>query len=212
MEMNAVSVIEAIKTRRSIRSFKDDKVPYELLKEIVDAARYAPSGGNIQPWVFIIIRDAETKKKVHTIVRERTLRYLGSPEGQGELEKYGEDVFLKYMEAIKSGRFQEHIIKAPILIAVFGDTKSPYYIHDCCTATENLILAAHSLGLGSCWIDHGIGDNMAEDQIRKLLKVPENYKIVSLIAIGFAAETPKSRAKKEVHEIAFLNKYNNSIY
>ncbi len=76
------------------------------------------------------------------------LRYLKSPRGRRELEKYGREMFYKYMEAVKAGRFQKHVIEAPTLIAVFGDTESPYYIHDCYAATENLILAVRSLVWG----------------------------------------------------------------
>ncbi|MEM3566042.1 MAG: nitroreductase family protein [Candidatus Bathyarchaeia archaeon] len=156
--------------RRSIRSFKSDDISNELLKTIVDAARYAPSGGNIQPWLFVIIKDVEIKQKIHAILRDRMLRYLESPRGRRELEKYGEDLLFRYVEAVKTGLFQRHVIEAPVLIAVFGNVGSPYYIHDCCAATENLILAAHSLGLESCWIDHGIGDKTAENQIKNCLK------------------------------------------
>jgi len=92
---------------------------------------------------------------------------------------------------------------AKTLTAFFGDTESPYYIHDCCASTENLILAAHSLGLGSCWIDHGIGNKKAESQIKELLKVPEKYRVVSLVALGLPAKTPKQPPKKEIREVAF---------
>jgi len=202
-----MDVIEAIKTRKSIRRFKKDEVPNESLRKIIDAARFAPSGDNAQPWAFIIIKDARIKQKIRVILRDRALRYIESFEGKKELEKYGPDMRLKRIEAIKSKHYQEHVSKAQILMATFGDTSSPYYIHDCCAATENLILAAHALGLGTCWVDHGIGDDLAESHIRNLLKVPVNYRIVSLVAIGFPAEMPKPRLKKEIDEIAFSNKY-----
>jgi nitroreductase len=202
-----MDVIEAIKTRRSIRKFRDDMVPDKLLRKIVDAARWAPSGGNVQPWIFIIIKDRELKEKIRLSLRDRALRYIQSVEGKRELEKYEPEVRFKWIEGIKSEKYQEHVCRAPVLIATFGDSSSPYYIYDCCAATENLILAAHSLGLGTCWIDPGVTDELTESQIQSLLKVPEKFRIVSLVAIRFPAETPKPRPRKDLRNIAFLNEY-----
>jgi hypothetical protein len=125
------------------------------------------------------------------------------------LEKYEAEARSKWIEGIKSERYQEHVTRAPILIVIFGDSSSPYYIYDCCAATENLILAAHSLGLGSCWIDPGITDELTESQIRSLLKAPENLRTVSLVAIGFPEETPKPRSRKDLEDVSFLNEYGN---
>ena len=202
-----MDVVEAIKTRRSIRRFEEKIVPDELLSKIVDAARWAPSGDNAQAWVFIIIKDRQLKENIQSFLCDRALRYIESVEGKKELEKYGLDIRLKWLEAIQSQNFQEHVSKAPVVIAIFGDVSSPYYIYDCCAATQNLILSAHAFGLGSCWIDPGISDELTESQIRNLLNVPENLRIVSLVAVGFPAETPKPRPRKDIEAIAFLNQY-----
>jgi nitroreductase len=207
-----MTIIEAMKERRSVRRFKEEDVPDNLLREILDAAKQAPSGGNFQPWLFIIIRDDQLKEKSRSFLGDRALRYVESDEGKKELEERGQDERFKWIEAIRSGRFQGHVKKAPVLIAIFGDTKSPCYIHDCCAATENLILAAKALKLGSCWIDPGFGDELTESQFRDLLKVPENYRIISLIAIGFPAETPEPPPRKGLDEIAFLNEYGRKWY
>jgi nitroreductase len=202
-----MDVIEAIKTRRSIRKFKEDMVPDELLSKIVNAARWAPSADNAQPWVFIIIKNRELKENIQSFLCDRALRYIESVEGKKELEKYGSDIRLKWIETIQNKRFQEHVSKAPVLIAIFGDVSSPCYIYDCCAATQNLILSAHAFGLGSCWIDPGIGDELTESQIRNLLNAPKNLKIVSLVAAGFPAEMPKPRPRKDIEAISFLNQY-----
>ena len=165
-----MSVIETIKKRRSIRRFKEDIVSDDLLKKIVEAARWAPSGGNQQPWLFMMVKDAALKEQMQSLLCNRALKYIKSDDGKKELEKDGQDVQRRWVEAVESRRYQEHLRKAPILIATFGDVKSPYYVHDCCDATENLILAAEALGLGSCWTDHGIGDESLELQMRDLLK------------------------------------------
>jgi nitroreductase len=202
-----VRVIETIMKRRSVRRFREDEVSDGLLEKIVDAARWAPSGGNFQPWLFVVIRDDQLKEKSRSFLGDRALRYMESNEGKKELEERGRDERSKWVEAIRSGRFQGHVSKAPVLIAIFGDTKSSCYIHDCCAATENIILAAQALNLGSCWIDPGFGDELTESQFRDLLKVPKNYRIVSLVAIGFPAERPEPPPRKGLDEIAFLNEY-----
>ena len=205
--MIVVRVIETIMKRRSVRRFREDEVSDGLLEKIVDAARWAPSGGNFQPWLFVVIRDDQLKEKSRSFLGDRALRYMESNEGKKELEERGRDERSKWVEAIRSGRFQGHVSKAPVLIAIFGDTKSSCYIHDCCAATENIILAAQALNLGSCWIDPGFGDELTESQFRDLLKVPKNYRIVSLVAIGFPAERPEPPPRKGLDEIAFLNEY-----
>jgi nitroreductase len=202
-----MDVIEAIKTRRSIRKFKKDEVPQNLLRKIVNAARWAPSGNNAQPWVFVIITDVQIKSKIRSFLQDRAMRYVKSHKGKRELEKYGSNTRLKWIETIKSGRYQEHVSKAPMLMVIFGNAKSIYYIHDCCAATQNLILAAHALGLGSCWIDHGISDEPTGSRIRNLLKVPNDYRVVSLVTLGFPSEKPEPRPRKEIDEILFMNKY-----
>jgi len=145
-----VHVIEMAKNRRSIRRFKEDIVSDDLLGKIVDAARWAPSGDNQQPWLFIIVKDVALKERMQWFLCDRALKYFESDDGRKELEKHGQDAHRRWVEAVGSKRYQEHVRKAPILVATFGDIKSPYYVHDCCAATENLILATEALGLGSC--------------------------------------------------------------
>jgi nitroreductase len=107
----------------------------------------------------------------------------------------------------RAKNFKNIFGKAPVLIAIFGDVSFPCYIYDCCAATQNLILSAHRFGLGSCWIEPGIGDELTESQIRNLLNAPKNLKIVSLVAVGFPAEMPKPKSRKDIEAISFLNQY-----
>ena len=206
-----MSVIETIKNRRSIRRFREDIVSDDLLEKIVDAARWAPSGDNQQPWLFIIVKDVTLKERMQSFLCDRALKYIESDDGRKELEKNGQKAHRRWIEAIKSKRYQEHLRKAPVLVATFGNVKSPYYVHDCCAATENLILAAEALGLGSCWTDHGIGDESLELQMRNLLKVPSNYRMVSLVAIGVPDEKSEPKPRKDVAETVFLNQYGRSL-
>lgn len=145
-----METLEIIKKRRSIREYKDKPIPKEALEKMIDAARFAATARNIQPWEFVIIAEAATLKKL------------------GELAE--------------NARF---LAQAKACIAVFcSDTK--YYLEDGCAATCNILLAATSLGIGSCWV---AGDKKPYcKEVTKLFNVPSSFKLVSLIALGY----PKS--------------------
>lgn len=142
-----MDAIEIIKKRRSIREFQDRPIAKEILEKMVDAARFAPTARNVQPWEFIVITESSTLAKL------------------GELAQ--------------NGRF---LAQAKACIAVFSsDTK--YYLEDGCAATENILLAAASLDIGSCWV---AGDKKPYcSEVSKLLNVPLTFKLISLIALGY---------------------------
>lgn len=145
-----MNAIEAIRKRRSIRDYKDKSIPKDVLCNLVDAARFAPTARNVQPWEFVVITNPETLKKL------------------GELAE--------------NGRF---IASGKACIVVFcSDTK--YYLEDGCAATENILIAATALGIGSCWV---AGDKKPYcGEVSKLLNVPAVFRLVSLVALGY----PKS--------------------
>ena len=163
-----METIEALKTRRSIRKFTDKPIPKEIIEDIIDCARLAPSANNVQPWEFIVVTKPETRKKL------------------AEICDYGK--FIK---------------DAPVCIVVFcKNTK--YYLEDGSAATENILLASHSYGLGSCWV---AGDKKPyAEEIRKLLSAPEGYKLVSLVPIGYPEEKPKPR-KRKLEEVLHQEKF-----
>ena len=142
-----MDAIEIIKKRRSIREFQDRPIAKEILEKMVDAARFAPTARNVQPWEFIVITESSTLAKL------------------GELAQ--------------NCRF---LAQAKACIAVFSsDTK--YYLEDSCAATENILLAAASLDIGSCWV---AGDKKPYcSEVSKLLNVPLTFKLISLIALGY---------------------------
>jgi nitroreductase len=152
-----MDIIEAIKKRRSIREYLDKPIPKEALQNLVDAARFAPTARNVQPWEFIVITEPKTLQKIAALAENA-----------------------RFLAEAKAG------------IAIFSsDTK--YYLEDGCAATQNILLAATALGIGSCWV---AGDKKPYcGQVSSLLKVPEGFKLVSLISLGY----PKS---KDVFKIA----------
>ncbi|MCM8795397.1 MAG: nitroreductase family protein [Candidatus Omnitrophica bacterium] len=166
MEVNT-----AIKIRRSIREYQDKPISKEILEQLIDAARFAPTARNIQPWEFVIITKEETLKKL--------------------------------AELADNGRF---IAQAKACIAIFcQDTK--YYLEDGCAATQNILLMAVSLGLGSCWV---AGDKKPYClAVANLLGVPAELKLVSLIALGYPAPNHgfKIAPKRDLKELIHWEKF-----
>jgi nitroreductase len=101
----------------------------------------------------------------------------------------------------ENGKF---IADCAVCFAVFGEKKETYYLEDCCAATENLILALQAHGIASCWV---AGDKKPyAESVRQLLKVPENFSLVSLVAAGIPADISLTK-KKELKHISFIEKY-----
>jgi nitroreductase len=163
-----MDALEALRTRRSIRKYKPDPVPKELVEQAVDCARLAPTANNVQPWEFVVVTDAARRKAIAGLT--------------------------------DWGKF---IADAPVCVAVLcKDTK--YYLEDGCAALENLMLAAHALGLGTCWI---AGDKKDyADKVRGMLGAPAGYKLVGLVPLGYPAEQPK-RQKRKLGEMLHWEKY-----
>jgi nitroreductase len=160
-----MDVLEAIKTRRSIRTYQARPVPDELIEQVIAAAMMAPSARNGQPWQFVVIDD-------------RTL-----------LDRVPE--FHPHAEMARH---------APVGILVCGDLKreaSPgYWPIDCAAATQNLLLAAHALGLGAVWT--GVYPRQPRmDGFRTLLNLPEHIVPHTFVPLGYPAERPTSTDRYE---------------
>jgi nitroreductase len=162
--------LEALRSRRSIRHFQSAApVPREVILEIVDAGRLAPTANNIQPWEFVIVQDPKTRMAI------------------SDLTDYG-----------------KFIAEAPVCIVVFCKS-TKYALEDGGAATENLLVAATALGLGSCWV---AGDKKRyAEAVRKLLGVPEGYRLVSLVCIGISAKPTPSLAKRSVEEVIHWERF-----
>jgi len=156
-----VDVYDAIAKRRTVRRFKQDEIPLETLKRLVDAARVAPSGANLQPLKYIIVR---SKKLVDAIFPLVAWAGYIAPKGnppEGE--------------------------RPTAYIIILADTNihKGDCGHDVGAAAENLMLAAMAEGIGTCWM--GAIDR---PQIAEVLQIPEHLKIDTLISLGLPAEAP----------------------
>ena len=176
-------MLSLIKKRRSIRLFQDKTVEQEKIDQIIKAALLSPSSKNNNPWKFIVVEDKET--------------------------------LLKLSDSKENG--SKFLAKAPLTIVVMADPEhSDVWIEDASIAATFMILTAQDLGLGSCWIqirkrNHSV--NMSSEEfIKDLLGIPDNLRILCLLAIGYPAEDKpeKTIAEVKLNDI-FLNRYGKGM-
>ncbi len=162
-------VLKAIRNRRSVRSFTDRMISREDLEKIVEAAGYAPSGMNRQSWHFTVIQDADRIAELAKAVRQA----LGRDEGY-------------------------HFYHPNALILTSNDRDNPLGTEDCACAMENIFLAAHSLGIGSVWINqfHGICDQPEVRDLLRRFRVPDSHVVLGAAALGYAADPPQDVPRK----------------
>ena len=195
--------LELLKSRRSVRKFSAEEVPEKDIDTLIQAASFAPSGGNLQNWYFLAVRSRAVIEKMLGAVNEQiaeTLPLLTSARAQKEFADY-------------SGYFRV-FGEAPAVIAVI---KKPYEslssrimkrysiryktdagIQGVSAAIENLLLMAHVLGYGSCWMT---GPLIAKEKLERILGIQGEDELVALIPIGRYEKLPAYTGRKEVAEI-----------
>jgi nitroreductase len=179
-------VIAAIKKRRSVRSYDSRTVPKDTMAVIIEAGNQAPSAMNSQPWRFVVVEDKEVRKK---------LLKAALPNAKKILEHIKDADPERYASIMKRYNELEDPIyySAPVVLFVIGSGR--YADHSCPLACENIMLAAHALGLGSCWV--GFGSMVTEDaDIIELLELRDDEKIFGPIIIGYPKVYPDPPVKK----------------
>jgi len=173
-----LDVFEAIKNRRSVRAFTNEHVSDAEVKKLIDAARRAPSAGNIQPWEFVIIRNKNVKR--------------GLCQAAGN---------------------QNFIEEAPVVIIVCANTSRSergygsrginlYCLQDTAAATQNMLLAAHALGLATCWVGA-----FQEEEAKKVLNLPAGVRPVAIIPVGHQVRKPLARPRRPLNEIVHFETF-----
>ncbi len=183
-------ITENILTRRSIRSFIEDQISEEDLNTILTAGSYAPSGMGMQSWKFTAIQNANVLKKVNEAIRLT----LKSMTVVAETHPY----FVSLIEKAKdeSANFLYH---APTLIIVSNLKDNGNSMADSALAIGNMMLAAHSLGIGSCWLNQ-LPRLTHMPFIREMLTdidVPANHIVCGTVVMGYAAKEPKQAAPRK---------------
>ena len=181
-------VIKCIHTRRSTRKFTDEQISAKQLDVILDAAIWAPSGGNNQSWLFTAIQKKDVLIHLNELVREGFQCWVPDDDypGKHAMKKQSQD---------DAYNFYFH---APTLIIASNRPNYENAMADCSLAMENIFLAAQSLGLGSCYINqlHWLREDTGLRDYLYSLGIPKEHTICSSAAIGTKAEESAAPARK----------------
>jgi len=156
-----LNVYEAAVSRRTIRRFTQKPVPMRVLKKILNAARLAPSGGNIQPCEYVLVTEKSLLEKVFSTLK--WAMYLGSSGAPSEGERP----------------------TAYVVVLVNTRRKAEGGEVDCAAAIENMVLTAWEEGVGACWMA-----SVDRERLRGILSIPEHCRICFVVALGYRAEEP----------------------
>lgn len=211
-------ILDVISSRKSIRRFKPDPVPEEMIDKVLEAARWAPTGENYQPWRFVVVTDQETRNKIGDLAKvgsgSRMTAWYCLGHMQERFEKIEDPV--KRAEVLRfmySGEVSEFAKVAPVVIAVLGNLRvgSVDVPYDLSAAIENILLEAHSLGLGGCWVHGPVASSRDAIKFKKILHIPTEmsaYKVIAYVAIGWALEQRKHpRPKLPLRELVFWEEF-----
>lgn len=184
---------EVVLKRRSIRKFKGDKVPHDVLMRILEAGRWAPSGANLQPWRFIVITSLEVKAKIADVCTEYSMKVWKNfaPETAKFLGGRGGTWNKSYMKAL------------PVMVAVcYRATEEPsreYALASAWTAIENMLLAATNENLAACVYTHAYPEE--EKALKQILNMPDVYHLAAIIQLGYPKAVPPTPPRKKLEEI-----------
>jgi nitroreductase len=168
------AVLDNIKTRTSIRAYENREIEDDKVETLLQAAMAAPTAGNKQPWEFVVIKNRATL-----------------------------DTIASHFETMTMAK------DAPLAIVVCGDINNTfpeegreYWVQDASAATENLLLAAHAMGLGAVWCGiYPISERV--EYLKKLLDLPENIIPLNVIPIGYPGENPQPKDKWKAERVHY---------
>ena len=169
-----MDIITAIEQRRSIRAYTERPVEKEVLDRLLDLAVKAPTGSGLEPWGFVILQRQDEIDELSERIKAKVLEHI---------DRYPE--FSQYESWLRNEKY--HIFNhAGTVIVIYGDDRSPWYIHDCTLAAGNIMLAAGSEGLGCCWIGFA-RVLLDDDDFKKEHGVPDSFHLAATLSLGYAA-------------------------
>ena len=178
------AIMEIITSRRSIRRYRQDEIPESVLQDILEAVRWSPSWANTQCWEIVVVRDRKVKEQLQAVL---------SPKNPASLALENAPVTLAVCGAAHVSGFYKGEA-----ITKFGDWK----LYDLGLATQNILLAAASYGLGTVVV--GAFDH---DEASKILGLPDNLEVVTLIPLGFPDHEPGPPQRKSQDDFVHQNQY-----
>lgn len=223
--MSDFDVFEAIHTARAARRFKPDPVPEALINRILDAAIRAPSAGNAQNWIFVVVRDPEQRRKLGAIYRKASDIASAMYAARGRPPHLTEEQFRRLMS---SGSYLwDHMAEAPVILvpcqtqpklpppeALAPDMRARYederrYVDrirgsSIYPAVQNVILACRALGLGTTITTNHI---RCEDEVKAALGIPEDVLTFALMPIGYPVEKAGPVVRRPVAEVTYADRW-----
>jgi nitroreductase len=195
-----LNVYEAAVSRRTIRRFLQKPIPMEVLKKLLNAARLAPSGGNVQPCEYVLVTEKDLLEKVFNTLKWAMYLAAGTP-------REGEKPVAYVVVLVNTGKRAEG-----------GEV-------DCAAAIENMVLTAWEEGIGACWMA-----SIDREKLREILAIPDYCKVCFVVALGYKAEEPVVEdmrdndvkywrdengvlhvPKRRLEDIVFFNSYGNRV-
>jgi nitroreductase len=190
-----MELFDAIRNRRSVRRFTSDAVDDDKINAILEAGRWAPSWGNTQCWRFVVVRDGEIKKKLAGALLPVQLPDREIPNPATIAFALAPVIIVVCAEIGKSGgkhgRSGEYITD-----------KGDWFMFDAALAVQNMVLAAHALGLGTVIIGA-----FTSSKVEQTLDVPMGYRAVTMFPLGVPAQPGKAPPRKELSEIVIKDKW-----
>src|SRR5690348_8289016 len=198
-----ISVLDGINSLRSVRKFKPDSVPEDKIQLILKCASKAASGSNTQPWEFVIVRDAETKARLKEPMLRTWLSRLAGSSGMSPRIK---DVYDDATEMLRNTEKVPAIIYCCIDLSRVGAGEEVRYA-SIYPAVQNLMLAAHSLGLATCLTIHGSTPTRGEPEVKRMLGIPERVKIACLVYLGYPSVKLGNPIRKPIEKFVHYDSW-----
>ena len=177
-----MEVMEAIRNLYSCRKYLDVPVELDKLGQVLEAGRLSQSAGNIQNWRFVLVRDPAQRK----VLADASLDQRWMEEAPVHIVVCSEMKRITDFYGVRGERL--------------------YAVQNCAIALSNMMLVAHSIGLGCCWV--GAFD---EDAIGRSISIPPNARPQAILTLGYSADTPKDHPKYRIENITYLEKYWNRV-
>ncbi len=200
-----MDVLEAILTRASVRRFKPDPIPEDVVRRVLEAGVRAPTAGGGQQWFFIVIKNPQVRRKLRELLVKAHIRYAEDVVRNG----LPEDVRERWFKSMFEGGEYD----APLYIAAYVDLRRRLYrdeysalerlwaVQSLAAAIENMILAAWGEGIGSVWLGVPL---LMREEFDRLLRPPEGCELQAIIALGYPKRLPMPRPRRPLSNVVKL--------
>jgi nitroreductase len=183
---------DVLKGRRSVRSYSEEPVSEEQLQELVDLAILAPSAMNLQPWRFTVITNRQALADVNTRVKEILCE-----------QHIAEKMKMENLQAALSAPDFSIFYHAPALVVITAEKGNTVAAIDCQLAAENLFLAAHARGLGTCYMGF-LFFGQEDPKVREALRIPDGHEMVAACCVGHPAAMPEGPPQRRPAHIDWV--------